>query len=506
MSSNSGQIRIDSARLTAIVESSDDAIVSKDLAGIVTSWNAAAERVFGYSAAEMIGAPIRRLIPEDRMSEEDDILHAIARGERVPRFLTVRRRKDGGLIHVSVTVSPIRGLDGVVVGASKIARDITAEMRIQKALEISEVRYRRLFESAKDGILILDGDTGVVVDVNPFLVMLLGYPRESFIGRPVYELTFLGDLAAQKETFAELQDSEYVRQETVPVVASGGRTLDLEIVSSLYLVDGHRVVQCNIRDVSARRKAEDALREFHADLERRVAERTADLEAANRELEAFSYSVSHDLRAPLRTVDAFSQAVLEDYETVLPDEGRRYLRLIRGGAQKMGALIDDLLAFSRLSRTPLNRQKVNMNRAVQGALEDLGAARAERSIDLRIGELPACEGDAPLLQQVWVNLLSNAFKYTRHKDPAMVEVGCEDGGSGPTYFVRDNGTGFDMRYSGKLFAVFQRLHRAEDYEGTGVGLAIVQRVIHRHGGRVWAEAVPDHGATFRFTIEDEAAA
>ncbi len=506
MSTRSGQILIDSARLTAIVELSEDAIVSKDLEGIVTGWNAAAERVFGYSAAEMVGAPIRRVIPEDRMDEEDDILAAIRQGRRVPRFRTIRRRKDGRLIHVSVTVSPIRGPDGAVVGAAKIARDITEEIRIQKALEVSEVRYRRLFEAAKDGILILDGETGVVVDVNPFLVELLGYPRESFIGRPVFELTFLGDLAAQKEKFAELQDSEYVRQEAVPVIASGGRALDLEIVSSLYLVDGHRVVQCNIRDVTERRKAEDDLRELHSDLERRVAARTAELEAANRELEAFSYSVSHDLRAPLRTMDAFSQAVLEDYETILPDEGRRYLRLIRGGAQKMGALIDDLLAFSRLSRAPLNRQEVDMKRVVEAALEDLEPARAGRSIDLRIGALPSCDGDASLLRQVWVNLLSNAFKYTRHRNPAIVEVGCEKANPGPVYFVRDNGTGFDMRYSGKLFVAFQRLHRAEDYEGTGVGLATVQRVISRHGGRVWAEAAPDRGATFRFIVEGRTAA
>lgn len=504
MSTVPSQIQIDSARLSAIVESSEDAIVSKDLSGIVTSWNAAAERMFGYSAAEMMGTPVRRLIPQERQNEEDQILRAIGQGERVPRFETIRMRKDGGLIHVSVTVSPVRGPGGAVIGAAKIARDITEERRARKALAVSEARFRRLFESAKDGILILDGETGAVVDVNPFLVDLLGHPREAFLGRPVYELTFLGDLAAQKARFAELHDNEYVRQENVRAKTLDGRAIDLEFVSSLYLVDGLRVVQCNIRDVSARKKAEDALRELRADLERRVVERTADLEAANRELEAFSYSVSHDLRAPLRTMDAFSQAVLEDYEAVLPDEGRRYLRLIRGGAQKMGALIDDLLTFSRLSRAPLNRQTVDMGRVVQGALEDLESAREGRSIDVRIGELPACEGDASLLRQVWVNLLSNAFKYARHKDPAVVEVGCEETNSGPAYFVRDNGTGFDMKYSGKLFVVFQRLHRAEDYEGTGVGLAIVQRVINRHGGRVWAEAAPDRGATFRFTLHGKA--
>lgn len=505
MSTVPHQMQIDSARLSAIVESSDDAIVSKDLSGIITSWNAAAEKVFGYSANEMVGVPITCLIPEDRLEEENRILLAIRQGERVPRFDTVRRRKDGRLIDVSVTVSPIRGPQGAVIGASKIARDITEERRIQKALAVSEVRYRSLFGAAKDGILILDAQSGVVVDVNPFLTELLGYPSEDFVGRPVYELTFLGDLAAQKEKFLELQEKDYVRQESVPLRTADGRVIHVELVSSVYLVDGHKVVQSNIRDVTARKEAEDALRELHADLEKRVAERTADLEAANRELEAFSYSVSHDLRAPLRAMDAFSQAVLEDYESILPDEGRRYLNLIRSGAQKMGALIDDLLKFSRLGRTPLSRQRVDMTRLVQSALDDLEPARAQRSVDLRIGELPASEGDAPLLRQVWVNLLSNALKYTRHRDPAIIEVGSEPGEAGPVYWVRDNGTGFDMKYAGKLFGVFQRLHRAEDYEGTGVGLAVVQRVINRHGGRVWAEAAPDRGATFRFSLDGAAA-
>ncbi len=227
------------------------------------------------------------------------------------------------------------------------------------------------------------------------------------------------------------------------------------------------------------------------------------LEAANKELESFSYSVSHDLRAPLRAMDGFSRAVLEDYGAQLPADGLRYLQIIRTSAQRMGNLIDDLLSFSRLSRAPLSKRTIKVSRLVQDTLEELNSQREGRQIQLSITDLPDCEGDPALLKQVWINLLSNALKYTHKRESAEIEIGCNPVEGRNVYHVRDNGTGFDMRYAHKLFGVFQRLHRAEDYDGTGVGLAIVQRIIHRHGGRVWAEAAVDQGATFYFTLEGD---
>lgn len=251
---------------------------------------------------------------------------------------------------------------------------------------------------------------------------------------------------------------------------------------------------------AAAESAEQRLRALNTQLEQRVAERTAQLEATNKELEAFSYTVAHDLRAPLRAMDGFSRILLEEHTGQLPPEGQRYLQLVRANAQHMAQLIDDLLTFSRVSRQVPSRQPVVPAALARQVLAELDDGRKQRQVEVAIGELAPAVADPLLLQQVFANLLANALKFTRRRERALIEVGsCTDGGD-TVYYVRDNGVGFDMRYADKLFGVFQRLHRVEDYEGTGVGLAIVQRIVHRHGGRIWAEAAVDEGATFYFTL------
>ena len=286
-------------------------------------------------------------------------------------------------------------------------------------------------------------------------------------------------------------------------VAKDGRTTRYFFTGKRLLFDGQPCLVGMGIDVTERQQAEAEVRRLNAELERRVIERTAQLEAANKELEAFSYSVSHDLRAPLRAVSGFATMVIEDYGALLPEEGQRYLERIRKGGKRMGELIDDLLAFSRFSRQPLDRREVDTAQLVKNVISDLLPQHPGRAIEIRVDDLPPCYGDPALLRQVWVNLLSNAMKYTRGREPAVIGISGRMEQGENVWFVRDNGTGFDMRYAHKLFGVFQRLHRTDQFEGTGVGLAIVQRIVQRHGGRVWAEAQVDRGATFSFTLEVE---
>ncbi|MGR8934718.1 MAG: PAS domain S-box protein [Gammaproteobacteria bacterium] len=359
----------------AIVESSDDAIIGKNLQGIISSWNKGAERIFGYTQQEALGRSVTLLIPRELMGEEELILTEIVNGRAVKHYETKRRRKDGQIIDISVTVSPLRDIAGNIVGASKIARDITV-----------------------------------------------------------------------------------------------------------------------------RKQAEFELQRYHERLEDLVAARTAALEETNRELEAFSYSVSHDLRTPLRAINGFSRMLAKKYAAALDEEGQRLIRVVRDNSTRMAQLIDDILAFSRCGRLDLRVLPVDMTKLVEAVWLDLEPARNNRDIRFDIKPLPAAYGDPSLLRQVWSNLLSNAVKFTQRRKTAHIEVGGSTSGAELSYYVKDNGAGFDPAYTHKLFGVFQRLHGIEEFEGTGIGLAIVKRIVTRHGGCVSAEGQPDEGAVIRFTL------
>jgi PAS domain S-box-containing protein len=354
-------------RLAALVEASDDAIIGKTLDGIVTSWNDGASRLFGFSADEMIGQSIARLIPPDRQHEERQVLQGLAQG-RVERFDTVRVRKDGRTVDVSVTSSPVRDSTGTLVGASKVARDITERRRAELAL-------------------------------------------------------------------------------------------------------------ARARDVA---------------------------EAASRELESFNYSIAHDLRAPLRAMNGFAHLLLAGHGDKLDEEGRDWLGEIVAGAQKMASLIDALLALSRVTRSEPRRECVDLSSLFRTVADELSAADPGRCLDLVVEDGLTAEVDPTLARALLENLVGNAWKFTTKTSAPRIEFGRTAKNGDNAFFVRDNGAGFDVAFASKLFGPFQRLHSAEEFPGTGIGLATVQRIVHRHGGRVWAEGTVGKGATFYFTCSPQA--
>ena len=490
--------------LAAVVESSDDAIISKTPDGTITSWNRGAEKIFGYTAEECIGESMLMLFPPERVGEEPELLARIKRGERVEHFETVRTTKSGKLIDVSVTLSPIRNNRDEIIGASKIARDITERKAAEAAMRESEERFRTMANSMSQLAWIARAD-GFIHWYNQRWFEYTGTTSAQMEGwgwQRVHDPQRLPEVMAQwTEAIAAGQPFEM----EFPLRGADGLFRRFLTRAQPFKNAAGQVEQWfgTNTDVDELKRVEQEIKNLNAELEQRVAMRTAELQAANQELEAFSYSVSHDLRAPLRAVNGFAGIVLEDFSSQLPEEGKCYLERIRNGGQRMGELIDDLLSFSRLSRQPMNRQPVDSVKIVRDVLDELKPQQDDRQIEWRIMELPPCMADSALLKQVWVNLLSNAIKYTRDRKPAIVEVGCTQENGGNVYFVRDNGTGFDMQYAYKLFGVFQRLHRTDEFEGTGVGLAIAQRIVHRHGGRVWVEAKLDRGATFYFTLEGE---
>jgi PAS domain S-box-containing protein len=619
------------ARLAAIVESSDDAIIGRSLDGVITAWNRGAEKLYGYTAEEALGKPISLIVPTERQHELEKMLLTIRRGGSVDNLETVRLRKDGTLVSVSLITSPVRNSQGRVVEASTIARDITE----RKRAEAENARLTTAIDQAAEAVVITDTD-GRIQYVNPAFTSVTGYSRAEAQGQNPRLLqsgrhdskfyhgmwrTILNGMVWRGEIINRRKDGSFLDEEMTiaPVRDSAGKITNFiaikqditdrkraeealvrsqrilaqaeqlaqvgawetgiangELVGNstlnwsdeTYRIFGyapgavaashplflehvhpedrmrvrdalsraiadrtpysveHRIRRSDgtertllehaeivldkrgqpervigaVADITERKRAEDEVRKLNQELEVRVKTRTAELQAAVTELEAFTSSVAHDLRSPVRHMAGFARILVDEYGRELNPAAREYLERIRSGATRMGKLVDDLLHLSRLGRRALNLQETNLQELAAEVVRELETETKGRHIEWRIGRLPPMVCDRVLLKQAFYNLLSNAVKYTRPRNPAVIELGCcENGGTNPIY-VRDNGVGFNMSYAPKLFGIFQRLHREDEFEGTGVGLAVVQRVIQRHGGRVWAESEPGQGASFYFTL------
>jgi PAS domain S-box-containing protein len=367
-------------------------------------------------------------------------------------------------------------------------------------------RLRFLLDALAEAIYTVDAD-GRCTFCNTACLDLLGFDRmEQVVGRSMHELMHQGRADATAEAACPICRShrcdERVHVDDATLWRADGSSFAAECWAHPLTWHGPTVIAAVVTflDVTRRREAEEESLRLNLELEARVCDRTAQLESANRELEAFSYSVSHDLRAPLRAIDGFAEILAADHSQQLGDEGLRVLGVIRRNVGKMGHLIDGLLQFSRLGRKDIHAELVDMGALASSVLEELVTQETERHIETRVGDLPPVAGDPVLLHQVWMNLLGNAVKYSGRRRDAVVQVDASESGGEVVYTVRDNGVGFDMTYVDKVFGVFQRLHKESEFPGTGLGLALVQRIVARHHGRVWAESVVDEGAAFHFAL------
>ena len=494
------KIRLSEARFRTLLDSAPDAIVIVDRGGRITMVNSQTENWFGYNRDQLIGEPIEILVPERfRQVHVSYRNHFAAHPGTRPMGANAEltgRRRDGTEFPVEISLSPSSIGDEVWVTA--IVRDVTIRREIEAARLQAQTRLSDLVENLPVGVFrIMGNDISHFREVNPAMVdIFAAQSAEELMGQTLQTLFFEAkDWMIYQEHikgkfrthvldlhFRKLDGSDFFGSLTIAAKRAGDDVI----------LDGI------LEDITERKLQSEHIQTLNEHLENRSAE----LEVINRELESFSYSVSHDLRAPLRAMDGFSSTLLTDYGDKLDERGRDRLLRVRSAAQKMANLIDDLLNLSRVSRTELSWEEVDLTELARNTVAELQVASPQRQVSVHIADNLSAHGDRRLLGIALTNLLNNAWKFTAAKNPAIIEVGRDDLEAEPVFFVRDNGAGFDMAYAGKLFGAFQRLHDASEFAGTGIGLATVQRVIHKHGGRIWAESAVDAGATFYFMLKN----
>lgn len=484
----------------ALLEAAPDAMVIVDQQGKIVLANAQTEKLFGFTPKELQGQPVEVLMPEGfrakHSGHRDEYFQAPhARGMGVGLDLS-GRRKDGSEFPAEISLSPLQTEEGILVTSA--IRDISKRRQAEAALKESEARLNLALESAQMGAW----DLNIVTDTAQRSLR-----HDQIFGYSTLQPRWGAQIFAS-HVFPE--DRELAMARIAEAYRTGQFSMQCRIVwpdNSIHWIDAQGRVYRNDRgepvrmrgvvaDITSRKQIEDALERHRSELARSNAE----LAAANEEMESFTYSVSHDLRAPLRHIDGFSRILLEEHKSQLDSKGQHYLQRVADGAQQMGRLVDDLLNLSRVGRREIQLQPANLSAIVEAVSVELADLRRGRVIEWKIAPVPVVECDPGLLKLVFTNLLANALKFSAPRERAIIEVGCAEEEGELVFFVRDNGVGFDPKYADKLFGIFQRLHRQEDFEGTGIGLATVQQIIHKHGGRIWAESERDRGATFFFAM------
>jgi PAS domain S-box-containing protein len=485
----------------SLIEASLDPMVTIAPDGKITDVNRATEAATGLSREALIGTDFSSYFtdPDTASAGYQQVLHAGA----VRDYALELRCVDGTTMPVLYNASLYRNEAGEVAGIFAAARNITEQKRAAETIRLQAEQYAAILTASADGFWLVNAD-GEILDVSDTLCRMTGYTRDELLALQLSDIEATETPEEIEAHVKRISEAGFERFETRHR-RKDGSIFDAEV--SVVVWRGPGKIVAFVRDISARKAGEAELNGYRKHLEELVTARTADLAQANlalgdanHELEAFAYSVSHDLRAPLRAIDGFSQILVDDYGDKLDAEGRHVIEVVRDGTTKMGRLIDDILDFSRIGRKDLTKSDTDMTALVTEALRDLGSEMAHRSIELKVGTLPHVWGDPRMLQRVWSNLLDNAVKFTGKQPHALIEVGARIENGESIFFVKDNGAGFDMQYIDKLFGTFQRLHGAQEFPGTGIGLAIVKRIITKHGGRVWAEGKLDGGATVYFAL------
>ncbi len=489
-------------RMRLHLENTPLGIIEWDREQRVVAWNPAAERIFGYRHDEALGRTATELIiPEDLGGKIHGLWKDLLESRGGYRSTNHNRTRDGRRILCDWYNTCLRNEHGEAFAVATVVDDITERTRLHEELTQSRTEWAYAMDFFEDAIYLVDLDDRVV-RANRAFCELTGLTPEQLVGRDIMDIMHphgertpcpvCAARKARRDTRITMEADDPANPVSFPV------DIMLRVTRN---EQGEPIgILMGIRNLSEQRRIEAELRQHRDHLEELVQERTQQLEASNQELESFSYSVSHDLRAPLRSIAGFSQLVQEEYGERLDDTARNYLTRVCTNAQRMGLLIDDMLRLSRMTRHAMRYEAVDLSSIATQVIGELRETEPQRNVEFQCTPDLRVQGDAKLLQTVLVNLLGNAWKYTQFRPRAVIHFGSTQREGASCYFVRDNGAGFDMQYSHKLFEAFQRLHRMEEFPGNGIGLATVQRIILRHGGETWAEGQPDQGATFYFSL------